>query len=289
MRTTAILAAVLLSFAASAASAQQWQVATGDDGAWFGAAAKPSDHGYGNETVELFCGGRSPQGLPLTAEHHHAIATEQGTVLLRLGQAATGSNPIVEPLLNDIRLLVDGTAYPHPPFEADMLDGQYDVTLPVGDPLITALRTGNILSVAAAGTAIRTIALRGSGRAIGTAIDFCAAKVAPAAASTAATGPAGTEVGPVQRLQIAVGDELTALCRSYGGRSVTFHGGAVETVPAPGSGNPDVIFNFHHITCNGASTASLSTGVGHCGAGPCLHRRFSDQGDAYVETGEYYQ
>lgn len=280
-----------------AANAQQWQLNTGDDGAWFGASATPGDYAYSNQTIELYCGGPSRQAKPLTAEHNHAVETASGMIRLSLGPAAVGRNAVTDGPVAGIQLLVDGAAFPHPPFEADMLNGGHETMIAMGDPLVTALKSGSSASVTVAGTPVRAIALRGSSRAIGGAIDYCAVQ-SGAVAVPAAAAPAGAAAGPtassgddddaVKRLQAAIAEELLVDCRAQGGKSVTFEKGAVNIDSASGS-PPDVIFNFHHILCNGASYELATVGVGYCGAGPCLQRRFSYADGRYTESDSYYQ
>lgn len=113
---------------------------------------------------------------------------------------------------------------------------------------------------------------------------FSPASAAPAASEA----PTGQEVGDIQRLQIALAEELTAECREIGGRNIIFDRGAVRTEGGDPA-HPDVVFNFHHILCNGATSTVMATGVGYCGAGPCLQRRYAYQSGRYVPAGEFYQ
>lgn len=155
---------------------------------------------------------------------------------------------------------------------------------------IGALKAGRRMEIAFPSTdrtARATFALAGSRKALEQMEARCG--MARASAAPAAPGaPTGQEAGDIQRLQIALAEELTAECRQIGGRNIIFDRGAVRTEAGRDPAHPDVVFNFHHILCNGAS-ALETTGVGYCGAGPCLQRRFAYKSGRYVPAGEFYQ
>lgn len=178
-------------------------------------------------------------------------------------------------------------------FATEAVDHAHGSAIIIPPAAVPALKDGRQMSVSYPTfdhQAQSTFALKGSNRALSTLEARCQLATAGRAAAPAVNASTDhPSVGAVQRLQIAIAEELTPECRSYDGKSVTFKEGAVQTVPSNNPSTPDVIFNFHHITCNGASSVTVVVGVGYCGAGPCLQRRFSYQGGRYVETGQFYR
>ncbi len=182
---------------------------------------------------------------------------------------------------------VDGTLFKT---KAEQLEHTAAVAIP--PEAVPALKRGTKMAISyptGAGVEQRSFSLRGSGRALSTIESRCglssasAAAPSPSPASPSASG--GSDA--LKRLQIAVAQEVTPDCQSLGGKSVSFERGAVQTVAAADPAHPDVIFNFHHVICNGAGHPIV--GAGYCGAGPCLQRRSSYANGRYAETNQYYE
>lgn len=255
-----ILLAVSGMAAAERASAQSWTVAPGATHA----LTPPSIAGdqLGPSAISCIDG-------QLIMEHGYGIGID---VFTSRGDAATIS--------------VDGKTFST---KAVQLAHGTGIVLTPG--AIGALKAGRRMEIAFPSTdrtARATFTLTGSRKALEHMEARCG--MARAAASPAASGASsGQEAGDIQRLQIALAEELTAECRQIGGRNIIFDHGAVRTEAGRDPAHPDVVFNFHHILCNGATNALLETGVGYCGAGPCLQRRFAYKSGRYVPAGEFYQ
>lgn len=167
------LAAALAALTAAPAAAQSWTASAADDGVWFNAIAVAGVP----MTLDLECGGPSPEGKPLTGDHYEALRTEPGTLRVSLGQGATGLSPSVDlDARPAIRLTVDGRAVQHPPFDPNGLDDLFEINVPTDHPLVTALATGNRAAVSIDGRNVHAVALTGSGRAIAETIAYCAAR-----------------------------------------------------------------------------------------------------------------
>lgn len=182
-------------------------------------------------------------------------------------------------------IVVDGRRFPT---KADH-DGHGSAIL-VPSAALPALKAGRRMEIAYPSydrTVRATFPLTGSRKALDRLEAGCGLSRASAAPASPGA-PAGQEAGDIQRLQIKVAEELTRECRDIGGQNIIFDRGAVRTEGGDPA-HPDVVFNFHHILCNGADSALMVTGVGYCGAGPCLQRRYAYQSGRYVPAGEFYQ
>lgn len=182
-------------------------------------------------------------------------------------------------------IVVDGKTFP-----TKVVHDGHGTGIVLTPGAIAALKAGRRMEIAFPSTdrtARATFTLAGSRKALEQMESRCG--MARAASSAAPAAPTGQEAGDIQRLQIALAEELTAECRQIGGRNIIFDRGAVRTEAGRDPAHPDVVFNFHHILCNGATSALMETGVGYCGAGPCLQRRFAYKSGRYVPAGEFYQ
>lgn len=256
----AMLTALLISAAPLTANAQPWSI----DPNQTSATLPPSIAGDAIQIAAVSCG----EG-ELMFEVGAGLAVNAG---------ASGSAAAIT---------VDGAAFPT---RAEQLAHAAVVIIPLA--AMPALKGGSRMTVSYPGyerTVQSTFALTGSGKALSALERACGLSSAQTAASAPAAGTTATggSSAAVQRLQAAMAEELLPECRSYGGKSVTFEADALTTTGDPAE--PDIIFDFHHILCNGASFSTVVTGVGYCGAGPCLQRRFSYTGGRYVEAPSYYR
>lgn len=261
MNRSAMLAAVVIGSAPLAAHAQQWTL----DPSGTSATLPPSIAGAAIRIAAMSC----IDGL---------LAIEVG-----VGPAIDPPGPGG----SSASISIDGAAFPT---KAEQLAHSTAVIVPLA--AVPALKGGSRMTVTYpgyAGTVRSTFPLKGS-RTVLTAMEGKCALPTAAPVATGSNGGTTAQGGSsdaVKRLQAALADELLAECRAYGGKSVTFETGAVTTTGNPAA--PEVVFDFHHIICNGASFSTVATGVGYCGAGPCLQRHFTYTGGRYVEGPSYYR
>lgn len=279
--------AFVLALSAAPALGQGWEGDEGDDGAWFGASARPAGETYGARSLWVYCGGRSPMGRPLTGDHNHAIQTAPGAFLMQVSIDATGGDTMDNEPRGDIRFVVDGSRVAMPPLTPNALDETFDVELPWSHPLIAALKSGRELVIASDVAPPRKVGLAGSSKTLTAAEAFCKRVDGLSRPASAPGAPAPVDGDPDAaraRLATALAKELEAECRSLGGTGVVFEPEALTFHPGGA-----VQANFHRIKCTNAPNAMNVLGVGNCGASACAQRVYEPGPNGYEMTREYYQ
>ena len=152
--------------------AQTWTVGSIDNGAWFEAhAALPGG------VAGIHCGGVSPQGFPLPASDEPMLTAPYTMALsLRMPGVADFSLDATE-ARGDIAIVVGSTGYRLSVAWWDMINGSgWQADLPVGDPLLLALRGAGAFAVDTATGRQGVFSADGAAAALDGALGFCDAR-----------------------------------------------------------------------------------------------------------------
>lgn len=222
--------ALVLSMAAPVA-AQDWQVGTMDNGAWFEANARSRDR-----RMMLHCGGVSPRGLPLPGSDE-PILSDPGTLLLAVNLLGLGGEPTQgADTRADLAVVVGSTGFRLPAAGWDWLNqmGWLQV-VGVDDPLIAALAGARTIAVYSAAGQVGVVSAAGAADAVRQVVRFCRER----------WGAVPQASPPVQSMRDAVDGYVRQVCQGDGRREP----GWLTETDFDGDGQTDYILDWMQNFC----------------------------------------
>ncbi len=229
------------------------------------------------------CFARSPKQAPVLSSQWHTVNVAQPWhYLFETTPALVPLPPTVTEV--EMILFVDGTGYRLPPVTFNALEGTWQVTLPMNDPMIRSLGTASALVLQVGAAHAWSLPTEGLKAGLKELQDECistwnAAGVptpggfsAPPAAATPA--PAAAPAG---------GFTLPGQVQAHANRDcsgvATFNENALQAGDLDGDGAPDIVLDWGRVLCIGQSMR------GFCGAANCQYDIFlSTQGYALSDT-----
>lgn len=158
-----------------------WQVNNSDDGSfYYGSAMLSSTAGAG--LFEVFCGGRSPQGLdPMVTGNVEPSLTKPGEMGLYLSTDLIGAQSFGGGARTDVMIVVGALGYRLPAVTGNELIGTWEQHVQLTDPLVAALQSGTPMDIRTGAGGRVVLDTIGAAKSISQALEFCAikAKTAP--------------------------------------------------------------------------------------------------------------
>lgn len=247
--------------------AQTWEFGRFDTGAWFEAHAF-----LPGRAAEIHCGGVSPGGQPLPQSDEPMLTGPYAMALsLRMPGVADFTRDAFEPR-HDLAEVIGATGYRLPTAHWDAINGYgWQVDLPVGDPLLLALRGAQAFAVDTAAGRAGVFSAAGASQALDRALAFCDAgwaatgaavppQAAPWVQAVRAAGLAAPPAAPAPGgLAAAVEAHATRNC---GG---PFRRGAdwLRSAELDGDGQPDFVLEWSAVECTQGPPRPF------CGAAQC--------------------
>lgn len=279
----------------SASIGSDWRVSTFDNGAWF--------QGYAalqNGDVELICGGRSVEGLPLPQTDEPFI-TEPYTLYLNLWSpdlprgtiSASGTSRL------DAAFVVDGVRYRLPALNWTEMNAHWLHWLSFGDPFLQALRTAETLRLDVAGGAVYDVPTDGLGDAVFAMLTYCDARwqrsatpvpdhaaqaveaLRAAVSNATANAPAAPRHQTPDRVQAMARLESTLSGHCQGPYEVSPE--SMTWTDLNSDGDQDLVFYWASLRCRQGLWAD-APGGGNCGTSQCLASVFLSGSETSVEA-----
>lgn len=270
------LIGVLLMLATSSA-AQDWTAKIARDDVYHSSVLSLAG------AAHLSCYARAPENAPIVASQWHTVNVGQPWhYLFEAMQALVPVEPTV--LEVEMILFVDGTGYRLPPVVRNELEGTWQVILPMGDPMVTALKSARRLVLQVGTAHAWELPVAGLATGLKEIQDACISSwnaiglPTPPGVGGTPSAPARPAAAPAQ-----AGFALPASLQAYANQqcrgSAGFPQGALKAGDLDADGAPDVVMDWGTITCNGQRLRNF------CGAANCQFDVFlSSRGYALSDT-----
>jgi hypothetical protein len=242
----ALCAAAL--FSGAAASAQSWQAETGDDGAMAYGWLRVPGVGF-----DIACHAPSPQGRGLMeAGWHETNTAPPNQFALRI---LAGLIPVRTERRADVILQLDQTGYQLPPLQFSEMEGDWQLDLPVSDPMFQHMRQARSMVLHVGQEAAWAFPLAGLGAGLDQLQTFCQGYWSGAVRAPAAAAPASGQVVVPAALPVWVNQQ----CEGQG----TIGPEALQAGDLDHDGRPDFVLDYRGVTCAG-SIGNLFCGAANC-------------------------
>lgn len=222
-----------------------WRVDNSDDGAFYLGYATLSPAQGGAGMFDVFCGGRSAQRLDPTAVGNvEPSLTKPGELGLYInidliGQGGFGGVP-----RTDVMIVVGNLGYSLPAVRGNELIGVWEQHIQMSDPLVAALQSGLPMELRSAGARPVVLDTRGAAQAIGSALDYCAARGA---------------MQPRLNLDAAVDAYIFQSCKGAASATTNY----LLRGDLDRDGIADIVLDWSEVTCPGQYPRPF------CGAANC--------------------